>query len=197
MGLAAGKTKKTDRRRRFSSSVSKSTIGPRRRVGIFIIILAAGRSITSREYTRPRARARSSRSTTPGKIGTPGQETDRLYPFTTPIAQWMRLGTKSTSFRGAGRGFGPADFKKTSSCTRMEIFLPQGNAPNGRRDYCVRRLICSLEEKEGVNLELYSTRRVLALAQERARLAVAPEDPPLVHEPAARPPRRRPRTPAR
>ena len=122
----------------------KSTIGPRRRVGIFIIILAAGRSITSREYTRPRARARSSRSTTPGKIGTPGQETDRLYPFTTPIAQWMRLGTKSTSFRGAGRGFGPADSKKTSSCTRMEIFLPQGNAPNGRRDYCVRRLICSL-----------------------------------------------------
>ena len=122
----------------------KSTIGPRRRVGIFIIILAAGRSITSREYTRPRARARSSRSTTPGKIGTPGQETDRLYPFTTPLAQWMRLGTKSTSFRGAGRGFGPADFIKTSSCTRMEIFLPQGNAPNGRRDYCVRCLISSL-----------------------------------------------------
>ena len=127
-----------------SRTVTKSTIGPRRRVGIFIIILAAGRSITSREYTRPRARARSSRSTTPGKIGTLGQETDRLYPFTTQTAQWMRLVTKSTSFRGAGRGFGPADFIKTSSCTRMEIFLPQGNAPNGRRDYCVRCLISSL-----------------------------------------------------
>ena len=29
----------------------------------------------------------------------------------------------------------------------MEIFLPQGNAPNGRRDYCVRCLISSLQGK--------------------------------------------------
>ena len=101
--------------------MSKSTIGPRRRVGIFIIILAAGWSTTSREYTRPRARARSSRSTTPGKIGTPGQETIDYIHLPQLKFNGCELGPGATSLRVGGHGFGPLDV--VSGTEKLQVAL--------------------------------------------------------------------------